>query len=181
MDPEGIVALDALLTTHANGGFDRLLKAAEAQPFPDDLATLLQRGDRRAFRRNLLLIYRAHMASTYSAARLAQLGEGGFALWVFRTGGDLDPKPAWRAWDGLVLPPDHPFWAMYCPPNGWGCSCYVNGARSERGARRLGGDPAVKLAPDWQAADAVDPGFLGRPPFALSDLLHAFAARHQVE
>lgn len=30
-----------------------------------------------------------------------------------------------RAWDGLVLPVEHPFWQKYLPPNDWGCRCYV--------------------------------------------------------
>lgn len=177
MDPEGIAALEALLIAHANGGLDRMVRAARAQEFPDDLATLLQRDDRHAFRRNLTLIYRAHSASAHHAARLAQLIEGGFTLWVFREGGSRDPRPAHLAWDGMVLPAGHPFWDMHFPPNGWDCSCYVGGARSDRGARRMGGDPDVMLGAGWRAADSVDPGFLGRPPFALSDLLHALAAR----
>ncbi len=48
---------------------------------------------------------------------------------------------------------DHPFWATHAPPNGWGCTCYVSGARSEAGAKRLGGIPGKTLPEGWQALD----------------------------
>jgi hypothetical protein len=53
------------------------------------------------------------------------------------------------AWDGLVLPRDHPFWAIAYPPNGWGCSCYVVGARSLEDAALAGGDLSKELQPGW--------------------------------
>jgi hypothetical protein len=43
---------------------------------------------------------------------------------------------------------------MHAPPNGWGCSCRIFGARNEAGIRRVGGVPGKDLPPGW---DAVDP------------------------
>lgn len=106
------------------------------------------------------VIYRTNMATTYAAGRMAQLVEGGFLLWVYRHGASREPREQHLAWDGLVLPPDHPFWQTHAPPNGWGCSCYVLGARSEAGARRLGGRPELRLPDDW---DRLDPK-TGAPP-----------------
>lgn len=99
------------------------------------------------------VIYRTNMATSYAAGRMAQLVEGGFAFWVYRHGGSREPREVHLGWNGLVLPPDHPFWATHAPPNGWGCSCYIVGARSEAGARRLGGDPDKALPDGWQAPD----------------------------
>lgn len=99
------------------------------------------------------VIYQTNMATSRAAGRMAQLREGEFRFWVYRHGGSRDPRPQHLAWDGLALPPDHPFWATHYPPNGWGCSCYVRGARSEAGVRRLGGDPDLRLPEDWQARD----------------------------
>jgi len=65
----------------------------------------------------------------------------------------LHPRPLHLAWNGLALPPDHLFWTTHYPPNGWGCHCYVVGARSETGARRLGGDPDKRVDPDWSETD----------------------------
>lgn len=81
--------------------------------------------------------------------RRAQLIAGNFAFWVYRHGGSKDPRPEHLAFDGIVLPPDHPFWDKFYPPSDHGCSCYVVGARTAAGVRRLGGDPDKKLPADW--------------------------------
>lgn len=99
------------------------------------------------------VIYQTNMLSTYAAGRFAQLQAAGFTYWVYRHGGSRDPRIQHLGWDGLVLPADHPFWLTHFPPNGWGCSCYVVGARSLRGAQRLGGDPSKTLPDDWDLRD----------------------------
>ena len=99
-------------------------------------------------------IYRTNAATSYSAGRFAQLLEEKFPLWVYRHGGSHDPRPEHLDFNGLCLPPDHPFWMIFYPPSDWGCSCYVIGARNERGARRVGGDPDKKLPEGW---DRINP------------------------
>ncbi|MEB3421891.1 phage minor head protein [Salipiger marinus] len=99
------------------------------------------------------VIYRTNMRTSYMAGRFAQLTEGNFAFWVYFHGGSVEPRLNHLAWNGVALPPDHPFWRQHFPPNGWGCSCSVSGARSAAGVRRLGGDPAKGLPEDWQAVD----------------------------
>lgn len=49
-------------------------------------------------------------------------------------------RPEHRAWVGIVLPVDDPFWDTHYPPNGWGCKCGVRQI-SRREAERLGYDP----------------------------------------
>lgn len=97
------------------------------------------------------VIYKTNLATSYSAGRWAQLKAAGFPLLVYRHGGSRDPRIEHLGWDGLILPAEHPFWATHAPPNGWGCSCYVLGARSEAGAIRLGGKPGKTLQPGWDA------------------------------
>ncbi|MBM2294698.1 virion morphogenesis protein [Sulfitobacter pseudonitzschiae] len=99
------------------------------------------------------VIYRTNMATSYAAGRRAQLISGNYPFWVYRHGGSENPRLTHLSWDGLVLPPDHPFWITHTPVNDWGCSCYILGARSERAARRLGGDPDKKLPDNWQKLD----------------------------
>ncbi|WP_367025216.1 phage minor head protein [Methylococcus sp. ANG] len=100
------------------------------------------------------VIYNTNLSASYAAGRFAQLTEAGFGLWVYRHSDSvLHPRPLHLAWNGLALPPDHPFWKTHYPPNGWGCHCYVVGARSESGARRLGGDPDKRVDPDWSETD----------------------------
>ena len=110
-------------------------------------------------------IYRTNASVSYAAGRRAQLEAANWAFWVYVHGGSKDPRPEHlHVFDGLVLPPDHPFWAKLYPPSDWGCSCYVVGARSERGARRLGGDPEKRLPDGWDKVDPVtgEPAGIGK-------------------
>lgn len=129
-------------------------------------------------------IYRANTSISYAAGRRAQLEAGNFAFWVYRHGGSLEPRPEHLALDGLALPPDHPFWDVFYPPSGWGCSCYVVGARSAGGVRRLGGDPDKRLPDDWRALapgkttpPGVDKGFDYAPGASVSGTVRAMAEK----
>ncbi|MBV6636417.1 MAG: hypothetical protein KI788_10975 [Mameliella sp.] len=122
------------------------------------------------------IIYQTNMRTSYAAGRHAQLVEGGFKYWVYRHGGALEPREQHLAWDGLILPADHPFWATHYPPNGWGCSCYVVGARSLRQAIRLGGNPKVTLPENWRdlnqktgEPDGIDRGWGYAPGGSVVD------------
>lgn len=99
------------------------------------------------------VIYQTNMLTSYAAGRLAQLRE--FPLWIYRHS-DLvtHPRPHHVVLDGLILPSNHHFWRTHYPPNGWGCCCYVLGARDAEDARLLGGDPDKRLPEGW---DAIDP------------------------
>lgn len=100
------------------------------------------------------VIYTTNMSTSYAAGRYQQLRDGGFDFWIYKHSGAREPRQQHLAWNGMTLPKDHPFWKTHGPKNGWGCECYVVGARSERGARRLGGEPGKQLPEGW---DAIDP------------------------
>lgn len=100
-------------------------------------------------------IYRTNARTSYAAGRRAQLEAGKFAFWVYFHGGSRDPRPEHLDWDGMALPPDHPFWQTHYPPSDWGCSCYVTGARSERAVARLGGRVMTDPPDGW---DKRNPG-----------------------
>lgn len=99
------------------------------------------------------VIYRTNMATSYAAGRMAQLVDGNFKFWVYKHGNALEPRLQHLAWDGVALPPDHPFWATHAPPNGWGCTCRIRGANTEAGIRRAKGDPNKALPDGWQDPD----------------------------
>lgn len=99
------------------------------------------------------VIYRTNMATSWAAGRMAQLVQLDYRYWVYRHGGSREPRLQHLAWDGLILPPDHPFWQTHAPPNGWGCSCRIRGARTLDGAVRKGGKPGLDLPPNWAATD----------------------------
>lgn len=130
------------------------------------------------------VIYRTNVRVSYAAGRMAQLVEGGFPLWVYRHGGSVEPRIIHLGWDGLVLPPEHPFWATHAPPNGWGCSCYVLGARSFKGAERLGGQPGKQLPDGWEKLDpktgapvGIDKGWAYAPGRTAVDDIATLAAK----
>lgn len=99
------------------------------------------------------VIYGTNLSTSYAAGRHAQLRAAGFKYWVYRHGHSREPRKQHLAWDGLILEADHPFWQSHYPPNGWGCSCYVVGARSMESAIRRGGKPEVKLPDNWRDLD----------------------------
>lgn len=37
----------------------------------------------------------------------------------------LHPRPEHQAWNGVVLPIDHPWWNTHYPPCDWGCHCWT--------------------------------------------------------
>ena len=67
--------------------------------------------------------------SSYAAARYAQQTDPDFLAlnpyWEWRHGDSVHPRPQHLAWDGMVLPADHPWWNAHYPPCGWGCKCKV--------------------------------------------------------
>ncbi|SMF85346.1 Phage Mu protein F like protein [Tistlia consotensis] len=96
------------------------------------------------------VIYQTNLDTAYQAGRYAQMTDPDVLsyrpYWRYRHGGSLNPRHQHQAWDGLVLAADDPWWETHYPPNGWGCSCYVE-AITKRELQRLG-----KSGPD-QAPD----------------------------
>lgn len=130
------------------------------------------------------VIYRTNAKVSYAAGRMAQLRDGAFPYWIYFHGGSAEPRIQHLSWNGLVLPSDHPFWAVAYPPNGWGCSCYVSGARSLRAAERLGGDPSKELPPGWNSTDprtgappGIDKGWDYAPGASSADLVSQMAEK----
>lgn len=120
------------------------------------------------------------------SGRYAQLVAGNYPFWVYRHGGSLEPRPQHLAWDGLVLPSDHPFWATHFPPNDWGCSCRVFGARSRETARRVGGKPDLQLEDGWDNVQpktgtpvGVGKGWDYAPGASIADLINSLVPKYQ--
>jgi len=130
------------------------------------------------------VIYQTNLRTSYMAGRHAQLRKSGYPFWVYRHGGSREPRLHHLSWDGVALPADHPFWAQHYPPNGWGCSCEVRGARTEAGIRRAGGDPDKRLPPGWDATNprtgaqtGIDKGWGYAPGATVTDAVTALAPK----
>lgn len=72
-------------------------------------------------------------------------------------------RPEHKAWHGLILPVDDPFWDSHYPMNGWGCKCTVRSITAEQAAI-TGVDkdniqtPAIKKIKDTNTGKELIPG-----------------------
>jgi hypothetical protein len=116
------------------------------------------------------VIYQTNMAMSYEAGRYRQHMDPEFLktrpYWQYiHDDSVMHPRPLHLAWNGLVLPYDHPFWKTHRPKNGWGCHCTVFAVRkSEYEKAKITGksDPPV----GWNTIDpksgtpiGIDKGF----------------------
>lgn len=74
------------------------------------------------------IIYETNLTQAYNAGREAQFADPDLqALRPFsqyKHGGSLDPREDHLAWNDMVLPINDPWWDIYAPSNGYGCTCY---------------------------------------------------------
>ena len=183
-----------------------LVKALEEgrtfEQFAADLTPMLQRkgwwgrrmmadpdtGEIRAAQlgspRRLRTVFDTNMRVSYEAGHWAMF-ERNKAARPFLRYVHIDPelhqensRPHHAALHNLVLPVDHPFWAIFAPPNGWGCRCTLQ-QLSQRDVDRLLRDgeqllfepPTIEMRPwtNWRTGEilhvpeGVDPGWAYNP------------------
>lgn len=85
--------------------------------------------------------------------RVDQLRSAGFAFWVYRAYDPLSCPESHAAFDGVVLSPDHPFWARWLPPFSQRCHCGISASHFATGVHRVGGKPDKPLPDWWQDVD----------------------------
>ncbi|MBK67912.1 MAG: hypothetical protein CMP22_07250 [Rickettsiales bacterium] len=95
----------------------------------------------------LSTIYYTNLRSAYAAGHWQRIERSAKTRPYLRYVAILDDRTRdrHRAWHGIVLPVDHPFWSQFYPPNGWGCRCSVQ-QLSKRDLERRG----YKITPDNQ-------------------------------
>ena len=104
------------------------------------------------------VIYQTNMATSYAAGRWKQLNDPELLkimpYWQYHHNDSvLHPRPLHKLWDGLTLPPDHPFFKTHFPPGGWGCLCWVSAVTKEKYMLAIANGKG-KPPEGW---DAVDP------------------------
>lgn len=77
--------------------------------------------------RRLETIFQVNVRTAYAEGAWQRIERVAEARPYLRYVATLDSKtrPQHRAWHGLILPVDHPFWETHYPPNGWRCRCSV--------------------------------------------------------
>jgi hypothetical protein len=115
-------------------------------------------------------IFETNLRTAYAAGRYAQMTEpdtlATFPYWQYHHSGAVHPRLQHKAWDGICLAADDPFWKVAYPPNGFGCGCFVTPV-SRPGLRRLG-KSGPDRAPDLDQLGTdqplgVDPSFAYNP------------------
>lgn len=122
--------------------------------------------------RRLEIVYDTNLRMAHAAGRWERIEETAAARPWLRYVAVLDgrTRPLHRAWHGVVLPWDDPWWGAHAPPNGWRCRCSIQ-QLSDRDLARRGLTPSE--APGVQTRDwvnartgeirkiplGVDPGF----------------------
>ena len=74
------------------------------------------------------LIYDANIRVSHAAGQWGRIErmKGRCPYLRYNTMRDTRVRPAHRAWEGITLPVDHPFWDTHMTPNGWRCRCGVS-------------------------------------------------------
>lgn len=130
------------------------------------------------------IIYDTNVAQAYNAGREQQMQ----AVKHLRPYGLYDhtsiehPRLEHKAWDGMIVPLDDPWWDTHTPQNGWGCKCRkrslsrVEAERRWKEAGKIGPDEAPSI--EWEekvvgkngsnprtvrVPKGIDPGFAYNP------------------
>lgn len=111
--------------------------------------------------RRLQLIFDVNLRQSYAAGQWAAIernkGRQPYVMYV--TMRDERVRASHRAWDGVVLPIDHPWWDTHTPMCGWRCRCRVVAmAEKDITRRQAAGLPVQRDAPAEQFIPYVNPG-----------------------
>jgi uncharacterized protein with gpF-like domain len=128
------------------------------------------------------VIYDTNLRQSYNAGRERQMADPELRklrpYGLYRHGHSIVPRQEHLAWDGVVLPLDHPWWQTHTPSNGWGCHCKKLMV-SARDVERMGLQVADDAPPmnyqevtvgvrgpnprTVQVPEGIDPGFAYNP------------------
>lgn len=130
------------------------------------------------------VIYDTNVRQSYNAGRYQQMERVKKLrpYWRYRHSGALKYRPEHKAWDGLILPADDPWWDTNMPQNGWGCGCSVESlsrVEAEEEFEKFGKSGPDKAPPlEWEEREVgrggsnphtvrvpkgIDPGFAYNP------------------
>lgn len=131
------------------------------------------------------VIYQTNLSTSYAAGRYQQLTDPGLLsvlpYWQYKhADGVLHPRPLHLAWDGLTLPPEHPFWKTHFAPNGWGCHCRIIAVPKSDYLKAIAQGKGPANAPAADDLAGIDPGFAYTPGESVANELRALV-RGKVE
>ncbi|MDR1889043.1 MAG: hypothetical protein LBQ81_06685 [Zoogloeaceae bacterium] len=123
------------------------------------------------------IIFETNLRTSYAAGRYAQLTDPDLLqrrpYWKYiHADGVMAPRPQHLAWNGMVLPHDHPFWETHYPPNGWGCGCRVTAVRGPKeGDKTAPPEGWDAINPKTGAPVGIDKGWAYAPGKSVANEL----------
>ncbi len=102
--------------------------------------------------RRLKVIYDTNLRTAHSEGQWEriQARKASFPYLQYDGGNSEQPRLQHKAWDGLVLPVDDPFWQSHMPVKEWGCKCRVipmTAAQLQRRGLEVSESPSVPTTP----------------------------------
>ncbi|MFC2974353.1 phage minor head protein [Azotobacter bryophylli] len=102
--------------------------------------------------RRLKTIYDTNLRTAHSEGQWQRIQERkeAFPYLQYDGANSEHPRLQHKAWDGLVLPVDDPFWQAHLPVKEWGCKCRVipmTRGQLQRQGLEVGKSPKVPTAP----------------------------------
>lgn len=117
----------------------------------------------------LKLIYDVNSRMAHAAGRWEriQAAKASHPFLRYVTMHDERVRQSHRAWDGVTLPVDHPWWQTHYPPNGWRCRCRAVSMRASEVEAR--GGSLKTTPPDEPEVEWTNPktGEVRRVPWAI--------------
>ncbi|MBH2032401.1 MAG: hypothetical protein I8H73_06070 [Pseudomonadales bacterium] len=88
--------------------------------------------------RRLKTIYDTNLRTAHSEGQWQriQASKAAFPFLQYDGANSENPRLQHKAWDGIVLPVDDPFWQSHMPVKEWGCKCRVIAMTASQVARR---------------------------------------------
>ncbi|MEL7784068.1 phage minor head protein [Citromicrobium bathyomarinum] len=86
----------------------------------------------------LRTIYQTNMRTSQMAGKWARIErtKRAFPLLRYVTAGDARVRDEHDAWQGIILPVDHPWWDTHYPPNAFNCRCDIQPVNQRMADRR---------------------------------------------
>lgn len=77
--------------------------------------------------RRLKVIFNTNLATAYSEGQAERIDQNKslFPFLLYDGANSVHPREQHRAWDGMVLRADDPWWQAHMPVKAWGCKCTV--------------------------------------------------------
>ncbi|MBI4829453.1 MAG: minor capsid protein [Nitrospinae bacterium] len=107
--------------------------------------------------RRLETIFRTNLRTAHAAGQWERIerNKKTLPLLMYDAINDGRTRAEHRAWDGTVLPVDHPWWKTHYPPNGWNCRCSVIPVNEAMAAAM--GEKVTRQAPPEEAREWTNP------------------------